>query len=269
MAFEVKDIVESLGWDKAPETRSEFEEKLKKEFVPRSALKDDPDVFKLVGDQTGKRLGQLDTLIRQQAKEVGVEKIEGEKYEEIIPHIFSTIKTNLEALKSADKKTKDQKFLEVEEERNKYKTQYESKNEMLEKANKLLEEKDKEVTTFKKNWAIEQQLGEIFKAVPFTDDYKNDPIRQKGFQQFLKEEARFDLDENGALIALDKEGKLFTNPTGNKPKTPVEVLTDLADKAKVKANNNLNPKRTSVIEQLEKQNGQSGNVPGHGYKKKS
>lgn len=267
MAIEVKDVVESLGWDKAPETRAEFEEKLKKEFIPRSSASDDPDVYKIVGEKTGKRFGQIETLIRQQAKELGVEKIEGEKIEEIIPNIFGTFRTNYEALKAADKKTKSQRESELETDLNKYKSQYETEKQAREKANQLLEEKDKEVSTFKKNWTIEQQLGEVFKAVPFTDDYKNDPIRQKGFKQFLSEEARFDLNENGELVALDKEGKPFTNPTGNKFKTPIEVLSEIADKAKVKANNQLN-NRPSVKQQLEQQNG-SGNVPGHGYKRKS
>lgn len=269
MAFEVKDIVESLGWDKAPETRSEFEEKLKKEFVPRSALKDDPDVFKLVGDQTGKRLGQLDTLIRQQAKEVGVEKIEGEKYEEIIPHIFSTIKTNLEALKSADKKTKDQKFLEVEEERNKYKSQYETQKELADKANQLYEQEKKERAEFQKSWTTNHQHTELKKQVPFTDDFKKDPLQQTGFDVEFEKKYVKDLDDKGNIVYLYREtGKPVTNSTGNQIIPPIQVLTDFAEQMGKKANNNLNP-ITRKQEPNPQNNGQGGNVPGHGYKKKS
>lgn len=267
MAIETKDIVESLGWDKAPETREEFEQRLKKEFIPRSGAADDPDVYKIVGDKTGKRFGQIETLIRQQAKDLDIEKVEGDKIEEIIPNIFSTIKTNLDTLKSADKKTKSQRESELETDLNKYKSQYETEKQAREKANQLLEEKDKEVTTFKKNWAIEQQLGEVYKSVPFTDDYKNDPIRQKGFKQFLNEEVVFDLDDKGTLIALNKEGKPFTNPAGNNFKSPQEILAEYADKAKVKANNNLNAQRQQ--QNTQPVNGQGGNVAVHNYKKRS
>lgn len=269
MAFEVKDIVESLGWDKAPETRSEFEEKLKKEFVPRSALKDDPDVFKLVGDQTGKRLGQLDTLIRQQAKEVGVDKIEGEKYEEIIPHIFSTIKTNIATLKEADKKTKDQRYTELETDLNKYKAQFESEKERAEKANQLYEQEKEGRKQFEKNYTIQDQLNKALEKVPFTDEFKTREIMREGFMARLNKRMKLDLNDKGEAIPLTPEGIPFKNPAGNLNKSLVEVLTDFADEDKVKANNNLNNQRQSVKQQMEQANGQSGNVPGHGYKKKS
>lgn len=270
MAVEKKDLLEFLGLKEEPENIDAFKEHFSKDFIARSSAADDPDVYKIVGEKTGRRLGQIETLFRQTAREkLGMEKIEGEKLEDIIPVVFELVKVEREKLKDQDKKTKDQKFQEIESDRDKYKSQYEIEKQGREAANKLLEEKDREFNSKLKTVTIEQQLGEVFKAVPFTDDYKNDPIRQKGFKQFLTEEAKFDLNDKGELVILKKDGTPFTNEAKNIHKTPTEVLAEFADKAKVKANNNLNNQRQQQNQQQQNNQNGGGNPPVHKYQKKS
>lgn len=269
MPIEKKDLLEFLGLKEEPENIDAFKEHFSKDFIARSAAPSDPEIVKAAASKLGNVMGKAESMFKQELKYFGIDKVDGDKLEEIIPSGLGALKTQFETLKEKDKKTKDQRFTELETDLNKYKSQFESEKERADKANKLLEEKDKEVSTFKKNWTIEQQLGEVYKAVPFTDDYKNDPIRQKGFQQFLKEEVVFDLDDKGSLIALNKEGKPFTNPAGNVYKTPQEVINEYADKAKIKANNNLNPARQQQHQAAGNGQQQGGNVPVHKYPKRS
>lgn len=266
---EVKDILESLGWDKAPETREEFEQRLKSDFIARSVAHTDPEIQEKAASKMGARIGSIETLFKQGAKELGIEKIEGEKAEDIIKNGLTLFHTKYEEVKNADKKTKSQREEELLGDMNKWKSQYESQKELADKANQLYEKEKTDRANFEKNWIIKQKFeDQVEKKAPWTDDYRNDEVRQKGFSAILNERVKWDLDEAGELIGLKPDGKPYTNPAGNKILSPLEIVVEIGNPAKVIANNNLNNPNRS--QQIPKQNGQEqgGNVQ-HGYKKKS
>lgn len=267
MPIEKKDLLDFLGLKEEPETIDAFKEAFQKDFIARSAAANDPVIRDAAASKLGNVMGKAESIFKQELKYFGIDKVEGEKLEEIIPFGLGALKTQFETLKAGDKKTKDQKFLEVEAERDKYKTGYETEKQGREAANQLIEQKDKEFNSKIKTITIEQQLGEVFKTIPFTDDYKNDPIRQLGFKNFLANETQFDLNDKGELVILKKDGTPFTNDAKNIHKTPQQIIDEFADKAKYKANNNLNNRPPATVQQPAGAGG--GNDAVHNYKRKS
>lgn len=270
MPIEKKDLLDFLGLKEEPETIDAFKEAFQKDFIARSAAASDPVIRDAAASKLGNVMGKAESIFKQELKYFGIEKVDGEKLEEIIPSGLGALKTQFETLKAGDKKTKDQKFLEVESDRDKYKTQFESEKERADKANELFEKEKQERAQFEKSWIIKQKFEEdVVKKAPWTDDYRNDEVRQKGFSAILNEKVIWDLDENKSLIGLRREdGKPFTNLAGNKIMTPLEIVVEIGNPAKVIANNSLNnPKPKQPINPQGNGQPESGNV--HNYKRKS
>lgn len=241
MAIKVEEVLEFLAIKDTPEDIDKFKEAFSKDFVAKSQALLDPDISAKAASKLGERFGKVEHATRQKFKDFGIDKVEGDKLEEIIESGFATLKTKFEAEKETGKKSKSDREKELETELEKIKGLYGSEKTRADKANELFETEKKGRTEFETNFKIQDQLKGALEKVPFTEEYRTKEYAREGYLTLVAKKMKIALDDKGVAVPLKPDGTPFTNPAGNENKSLVEVLTDFADELKLKANNKTNP----------------------------
>lgn len=240
MAIKVEEVLEFLAIKDTPEDIDKFKEAFSKDFVAKSQALLDPEISAKASSKLGERIGKTEFASLKQFKEFGIDKVEGDKLEDILDNGFKALKVKFEAEKDAGKKTKSERERDLEEENGKFKTKVESLSGMLDKANQLYESEKKGRAEFETNFKIQDQYKAALGKVPFTEEYKTRDALPDAFLARNERRLKIGLDDNGVAIPLKPDGTPFTNAAGNKNPSLLEVLTDFADQDGFKANNKVN-----------------------------
>jgi len=156
----------------------------------------------------GKEWGTFETAFKRLAKEleIDVKDLGGKK--EDIDKLTEALKVKVSAIKESAGKTKDQKLIELENEIEKYKSDYKtvlSQNETLQTE---LKTGKSEFESFKTNLTLNQKLEEAKGKIEFSE--KADKFTKKGFfvdfNEKYKVELSSDNDSEDGLRITDKSG---------------------------------------------------------------
>ncbi len=202
-------------------------DKLKEEFATTFARK---EVFKaelakdasFVNPLIGKRLGSIETKVKQIAKDkLGLEfeggefkdksiedilELSADKYKSKYETDIAEVKKNITSTPDDIVKEWEKKLQIVNEEKENWKIQASKANE--EKENFIRDWDTKEKTR-----KINDTLENTFKAIEFAPEANE--LTLEGFRAKILSEVKFDFDESGNFITFDKEGKTVFNPKKN------------------------------------------------------
>lgn len=197
-------------------TQEKFHEAFRERFIQKDKAHDDETVRKTV---TGRVLGSLRTEFNKYAREFGVEfgeEMKDAKFEDLFNHTFTEIKKKSESkineIKSAyDPSKKDEVVKEWEGKYNKLEKKYtEQKNlfdTRIQEFDAFKENTQKETKNFKIKTLYQNSVSKA-KFKEGTSD-----LEKKGFEAHLKDNYKFDLDDEGNFWALDgKTGEKIAHP---------------------------------------------------------
>jgi predicted phage tail protein len=211
--------------------------------VYKSELSKDPS---FVNPLIGKRLGAIETKLKQTAKEsLGVEFNDGEFKDKSIEDILELTankyktkhETALQELKSKFKSDPSELTKEWEE---KLKLAKEEANNWREENTKIRGEFDQYKTNIqveKEQIRLKDNLDKAFGSIKFAPEANELVI--EGFKTKVMNEVKFGFDENNNFSTFDKDGKTIFNPKKHgQPYSPEEYLKDKAIEYKVYQLNN-------------------------------
>lgn len=240
MALETKEVFEYLGI-KADDIKDldTFKATFEKDFIKQSNITEENESVKKI---LGKTFGTLENEIKKVAKGFDLDidfnsddlkdKKVTDKLKFVVSEYDAKQKTVIADLTEKAGKGNDEKVKELEE---KY-------NKVLGKANdyqSLLKATTSEFETFKQSSESEKKNVKLdfFKAqelnkVKFKADINE--FEKEGYLSKIEKTYKFDLDETGKAIILDKEGKRIPNPKVNGSFMEIaDVLQDEAVKGKL------------------------------------
>ena len=240
MALETKEVFEYLGI-KADDIKDldTFKATFEKDFIKQSNITEENESVKKI---LGKTFGTLENEIKKVAKGFDLDidfnsddlkdKKVTDKLKFVVSEYDAKQKVVIADLTEKAGKGNDEKVKELED---KY-------NKVLGKANdyqSLLKATTSEFETFKQSSESEKKNVKLdfFKAqelnkVKFKADINE--FEKEGYLSKIEKTYKFDLDETGKAIILDKEGKRIPNPKVNGSFMEIaDVLQDEAVKGKL------------------------------------
>lgn len=240
MALETKQIAEYLGLKEDDlKDDASFKQAFEKDFIKQSNITEENESVKKI---LGKTFGTLENEIKKVAKSFELEidfsaddlkdKKVTDKLKFVISEYDSKQKSIIADLTEKAGKGNDEKVKELQE---KY-------DKVLSKANdyqSLLKAQTGEFDTYKQSAETEKKNVKLdfFKAqelnkVKFKADINE--FEKEGYLSKIEKTYKFDLDETGKAIILDKEGKRIPNPKVNGSFMEIaDVLQEEAVKGKL------------------------------------
>lgn len=195
-------------------TQDLLHEKFSSKYVSVDKAGDHEDIVKNV---TGRRMGSLTTLLKQQARELGVELPDAKdaKFEDLLTHTITAYKESTagkineleSALKSGDSD-------DVVKE---WQKKYQSLESKFKDTQSLLEQNKNQFEEFKTNAIKEKReikLNTVIGGAMNSIKYKSDitDVERAGFKSLVNEKYLFQFDENDNPFIADKQtGKRIPN----------------------------------------------------------
>lgn len=226
---ELQKLLDYVGIE--AETEDDFKKSFDEKFMSKEAHKTD----------IGQRFTNIDSAFLETYKlidpSISSRKMAAVRFEDNLTNfkekLVSVLKEKDDAAKSGnDKKVND--LTKLLEDKEKSLSAYIEANENLKS----------EFESFKtdseskfKNYKLSDRYNKVKSQIAFVDNA--DRFKMRGYEDTLKEEYLFDLDENDELIVKGKDGK----PVANKSKaghflSPKEVMEMMAEEAELLKKNN-------------------------------
>lgn len=205
-------------FEKVEDLKAEFDKK----FIARDRVAEDDEIS---SQMTGRLFGTLATDIKKEFKKAGIEfdsaevdiknKKAGQIVEIGIGKIVNSYQEQINALKAAGNGESTKEIEKLQAKIEKMKTDLKQENELRQKA---LEENEQLKTGFEgklKSMKIDQYADDLFSKVKYKNGLseKQAEVMKTGFKAAFFNEHKFDLDEAGKLLVLNKEGKRIESKT--------------------------------------------------------
>jgi len=229
--MEIKDILSTLGIEKA-ENLDQFKDQFNKSYIGRQiALEDDEIKTKVVGKITG----GISTAMKREF-ELDSKEIEGKKVEDILAVGVLKLKSKITELETNATKSKDEAVIEWQTKADKYKKEAGDYKGQVDMLSKSLEDATGNFQKEKKSWSINRGYEDSYKKVfsQFSEEVSKDNLKVEGFNTLVAKTYQFDIDENSDLVVFDREGKRIpsTSKMGSFL-TPEEALMKIATENKL------------------------------------
>lgn len=250
--MELKEVLNFLGFKDDIASLEDFKKEFNPTFIRKENAKDDEEIVKTI---VGKRLGSLETKIKQLAKKSGIEltgdEIKEKSLEEVTDLVigkFNTKVTDLQKLlDDASKATNDEKVKTLTTELEKVKGEATDFKAKFENLGTEFETFKTNVSTQGKQAKLDNLKNKAFESIKFKNGISE--FEKEGFLSKMEKTYKFELDETGdKLLVTDKEGKTIANPNkAGKVFSPEELLETQAIEGKLYA---INPNNTQVNTQV-------------------
>lgn len=218
MPVEAKEVFEYLGIK--PEDVKDldtFKTKFDSEFIKQSMINEDSEPVKKI---LGKTFGTLENEIKKKAKAFGLEvdfdaedfkkKKVTDKFGFVLESFDAQKKTIIDELTEKAGKGNDEKVKELEEKLNKTKSKVSEYEGLWKKTGEEFEAYKQTAAEKEKSVKLDFYKSEALRNVKFKADINE--FEKEGYLSKIEKTYKFDLDENGKAIILDKEGKRIPNP---------------------------------------------------------
>jgi len=214
MALTTEQLLKAVKLDgKTFETEEDFVAELSKQYAPIDAPISEEKKAKVIGGL----LGTLETTLKRELKEFGVEhEIDKKKpIQDTLAEVMAAIRTTkneeFEALKAQSGTGNDEKIKSLTSELEKFKNKFHEEKDLRTQAVAQWQQKEQE---------YEGKIKNVKKDYKLTDTYSSavkwksgiTEIEKIGFDSMIKSKYNVDLDEADALIVTDKQGKQIPNP---------------------------------------------------------
>jgi hypothetical protein len=264
MAITPEDALEVTGFKavdlESYESAEDFKKAYEQKFIARSAITEDGDLMK---ELAGRINGPYESAIRKTIKESGIEIDNKDLNGLQIPEIFKAVvdkgfvplREQLAAFQESGSGGGDEvmkkelgKWKEKAEKFNSQATEY---KELHTKLTDELEQVKSGFENEKKSIKIETQVSDIFGKIKFKtgglSPEATDMIK-KGFQNEVKSNFKFDLDDAGKLVILSSDGKKVTDKKeSGKILEPFDAVKNFAVDNKIWEDNPHSGKTTRVV----------------------
>lgn len=248
MAITAKEVLELFGFEGDAEnaTIEELEQFKDTTYIGRKIAATDPDI---ISQATGRVTGAALTAAKRGAKSLGIEinpdDIKGMKIEETIDFINEKVAAKLQSLEETAKSGNDKKANEalaaLEDWKKKYKEIEELSENRLNELNTIKQNAASEI----KNYKISDKFGKIKSSIPFSENANE--LTLKGFDNHLKENFIYELDENENPVMLSKDGSRIISANKIDFETPENIIKREADKFGILKKNNANPANPPIV----------------------
>lgn len=183
--------------------------------VSKEELESNPEEITLTFDGTLRTEDEETTFIENHKKDARKEGLEiaVKQYRDEFGFEGRSIDKLIEAVQ---KKTLEDAKIEPAEQLKKIKTTLDEKETALQNALSKVTERENEFKTFKNQSILDRQLDSY---IPDNTILPKDDIKT-----ILKTKLKFDVDENGNVLALDNHGNVIKDPTTANPRAANEVV---------------------------------------------
>lgn len=195
------------------ETEEEFVAEFSKQYAPVDAPISEEKKQKVIGGL----LGTLETTLKRETKEFGVEyEIDKKKpFQDTLAEVLGVIReaknTEFEALKASAGTGSTEAVAKLTADVDKWKNKFNDEKALREQGVTQWQQKEQE---------YEGKLKNVKKDYKLTDTYSSavkwksgiTEIEKIGFDSMIKNKYNVDLDETDNLIVTDKQGKQIPNP---------------------------------------------------------
>ena len=187
--------------------------------VSKEELESNPEEITLTFDGTLRTEEEETTFtenLKKEAHKAGAEKAIRTKADELGLEMEGT-KRNIDNVFNAyAKKVLEDAKIEPAEQLKKIKTTLDEKETALQNALSKVTERENEFKTFKNQSILDRQLDSY---IP-----DNTVLPKEDIKTILKTKLKFDVDENGNILALDNQGNIIKDPTTANPSAANEVV---------------------------------------------
>lgn len=219
MPVEAKEVFEYLGIK--PEDVKDldtFKTKFDSEFIKQSMINEDSEPVKKI---LGKTYNKIEADIKKLQKDFevdvdfdsddykGLKKV-SDKFVFIASKIDGKHKSTIAELTEKAGKGNDEKVRELEEKYTKAISKAKDYETLLKKTGEEFETYKQTATEKEKSVKLDFYKSEALAKVKFKADINE--FEKEGYLSKIEKTYKFDLDENGKAIILDKEGKRIPNP---------------------------------------------------------
>jgi hypothetical protein len=190
-------------------------ESFESQFIRRANVKDDPE---LAGSITGKRLGSLETTVKQIFKKSGFDLADidtkGKKLEEVIEaglgHVTNAFGDKIKGLEDAVTHTDDEAFKKLENKFSKQSSRLLEVEGLLTDTRGKYEGALKDKETAVKSIQINTLKRDALSKIPFKSDLTD--LERTGFNTVVNSKYKLDVDDTGSLMVMDATGSRIPNP---------------------------------------------------------
>lgn len=240
------------------ESAEDFKTAYEQKFIARSAITEDGDLMK---ELAGRINGPYESAIRKTIKESGIEIDNKDLNGLQIPEIFKAVvdkgfvplKEQLAAFNEGGggDETLKKELGKWKDNAEKYKSQASEYKELHTKLTDELEQVKSGFENEKKSIKIETQVADIFGKIKFkTGGLPTEAadMIKAGFQNEVKSNFKFDLDDTGKLVILSSDGKKVTDKKeSGKILEPFDAVKNFAVDKKIWEDNPHSGKATRVV----------------------
>lgn len=250
--MDTKDLLNYLGIESA--NIDDFKAKFSELYDKKGSLDRDA-----ISQEVGRIKGALEVAVKRMAKENGIEfeadELKDKKLEDIIGISYKKMLANsdtaIQKIKDESRKSKPADIQEWESKVSKLNDklgQLEATNNQLK--DDMVKKEQEFLGTIKKT-KLGLQEKSLWSGFKFRHDL--DELTRKGFEAYVQEKYKLDLDDKESLIITDKDGKFIPDTTKHGAfKTPHQVILE---EATAKNLFEKNPDAGKRIFNFAKQNG--------------
>jgi hypothetical protein len=183
--------------------------------VSKEVLESNPEEINIEFDGTLRTQDEESVFIENHKKDARKEGLEiaVKQYRDEFGFEGRSIDKLIEAVQ---KKTLEDAKIEPAEQLKKIQATLQEKETALQNALTKVSEKENEFKSFKNQTKLDQYLDGV---IP-----QNTILPKEDIKLILKTKMKFDIDENGSVLALDNQGNVIKDPTTANPKEAKEVV---------------------------------------------
>lgn len=183
--------------------------------VSKEELERNPEEITIEFDGTLRTEEEENTFIENHKKDARKEGLEiaVKQYRDEYGFEGRSIDKLIEAVQ---KKTLEDAKIEPAEQLKKIKATLEEKETALQNALGKISEKEKEFKSFKNQTILDSYLDSVIPS--------NTILAKEDIKLILKTKLKFDVDDNGSILALDGQGNVIKDPTTANPKSAKDVV---------------------------------------------
>lgn len=239
------DIVKAFEDDDDPIDK--FKEHFEEKFITKKMALHDEDIkLKLTGTAFGKITAHL---IRD--SELSHSDVEDKTVEEVFDLIDTEHKEKVTELEKQvvdageGKGTDDEAVKKLKDDLELKTNKVKELDDLILEGNKKIEEMNTERDSERKNDRVKWGLNEMTGQIKFKDGIST--LEINGFNQLIKDNYRFDYDENDLMTVKDLKGEQIKNEKKTGFLTPGDVLSMEAGENKLLKVNNLDPDKKPPV----------------------
>jgi hypothetical protein len=238
--MELKELMESLGFQGEFETKEKFVEVFNSTYLPIEKADQHPDVRKkLAGQLFGEQYGKL-------AKATGgkftKEQLAAKPFGEALEEVVASITGELETVKAKSKEGAAKQVLELQQQLDDLQKSLQDMDRDKKALSGKLEEVEQTANQKVKQYVIGMRRKEIEATLPWKDGMTE--LEKQGLESYLQNNFRLDADESGNVVVKDKDGHTIPSKTKTgDAATLKDIYLQLGEANNLFKKNNTEPHR--------------------------